>query len=346
MTAFVRVALVAAMAWGALCGCNEDVETVVVYCSVDEQFARGVLKEFERRTQVRTLAVYDSEAGKTTGLVNRIRAERGRPRADVLFSGEVFNTILLAQEGLLASYDPPPASDIPRHLRGSGQKGEDKNTKANELCWTGIGLRGRVLAYDPMRTALDDLPQRWEEFAYPRWAPRVALGNPMFGTTRGHVAAMFALWGKDRTTAFLVNLKDAGALVVDGNSSALRAVIDGRAEMCMTDTDDVWVAQRDGASVALKYLDMGDGGTLWIPSSVALIEGGPNRANGELLVDYLVSEEVERMLAESRSRNIPVRAALRESLGVDEVKTSHVSYRDIAGVMDESSALVREILLK
>lgn len=346
MRPVARVALMAVMGWGGLFGCSEDVETVVVYCSVDEQFARGVLKEFERRTRVRTLAVFDSEAGKTTGLVNRIRAERGRPRADVLFSGEVFNTILLAQEGLLAPYDPPTASDIPRRLRGSGEKGNKRKTKENKLCWTGIGLRGRVLAYDPKRTAPDDLPRQWEEFAYPRWAPRVALGNPMFGTTRGHVAAMFAMWGKERTTGFLVNLKDAGALVLDGNSSALRAVIDGRAEMCMTDTDDVWVAQRDGASLAIKYLDMGDGGTLWIPSSVALIEGGPNRANGELLVDYLVSEDVERMLAQSRSRNVPVRAALCESLGIDKVNTSNVSYRDIASVMDESAALVREILLK
>ena len=69
-----------------------------------------------------------------------------------------------------------------------------------------------MLAYAPKRTALDDLPQRWEEFAYPRWAPRVALVNPMFGTTRGHVAAMFAMWGKERTKGFLVNLNDAGVL--------------------------------------------------------------------------------------------------------------------------------------
>ena len=126
MTPFARVALLTAIGWGTLCGCSEDVETVVVYCSVDEQFARAVLKEFERRTRVRALTVFDSEAGKTTGLVNRIRAERGRPRADVLFSGEVFNTILLAQEGLLASYDPPTAADIPRHLRGGGENGKNK----------------------------------------------------------------------------------------------------------------------------------------------------------------------------------------------------------------------------
>ena len=48
---------------------------VTVYVSIDEPFAREVLAEFERRTGIKAVPVFDSEAGKTTGLVNRIIAE-------------------------------------------------------------------------------------------------------------------------------------------------------------------------------------------------------------------------------------------------------------------------------
>jgi ABC-type Fe3+ transport system substrate-binding protein len=54
-------------------------------------------------------------------------------------------------------------------------------------------------------------------------------------------------------------------------------------------------------------------GTLLIPNTVARIKGGPNPAHAATLIDFLLSEEVERMLAESTSHNIPLREALQDS---------------------------------
>lgn len=48
---------------------------VVVYTSVDQPFSEPILDRFEEETGVRVLAVYDVEAAKTTGLVNRLIAE-------------------------------------------------------------------------------------------------------------------------------------------------------------------------------------------------------------------------------------------------------------------------------
>ncbi len=172
------------------------------------------------------------------------------------------------------------------------------------------------------------------------------IANPLFGTTRGHVAAMFALWGPERATAFLTNLRDGGLLLSDGNSSAVRAVMANRAKIAATDTDDVWVAQRSGASLDLRYLDMGDGGTLMIPCSVAMIKGCRHGDTARALVDFLVSQEVERMLAESDSRNVPVRPALRESLGLAWPPETHVAFDAIADALEESERAVREILIR
>lgn len=318
----------------AIAACARSSDALIVYCSVDERFARQILDAFQSATGLTAEPVFDSEAGKTTGLINRIRAERERPRADVLFSGELFNTMRLANEGLLEPFDPPAAADIPRRCRDPARR------------WTAIGARGRVLAFDPKRIARDQLPDTWEQLAAPRYASRLAFANPLFGTTKGHIAAMFVLWGDDRAVDFLKRLRDNGALMVDGNSSAVRAVIDGRADWCMTDTDDVWVARRDGAALDLKHLDMGDGGTLWIPCSVALIKNARHPDRAKRLVDFLVSADTERMLARSESRNVPVRSALRRELGIAEPPASKVSFTRIAARLESSTARVREILLR
>jgi len=309
---------------------------LVVYCSVDEVFAKGVLQDFQNRTGVAVRPAFDSEAGKTTGLIQRIVAEAdaGRPRGDVLWSSEVFNTIQLARRGLLESYESPVAADIPERFRDPGHR------------WTGVSVRARALAFDPKRVNVSELPTQWQELAQSKFAGRTAMANPLFGTTRGHVAAMFAMWGPEAGRRFLHEIREGGVRIVDGNSAAVRALIAGQVEFAMTDTDDVWVAQRAGASIDLRYLDMGAGGTLVIPCTVAIIKGGPNGTLARQLVDYLLSADAERMLAQSDSRNVPVREALRKELGMDWSAESVVDYPTVTNAMEESIAAVRDILIR
>ncbi len=314
----------------------KDGDRVTVYCSVDETIASVILADFESTSGIKVNAVYDSEAGKTTGLVQRIvrEAQTGRPRAHVFWSGELFATMRLADEGFLEPYDPPTASDIPARYRDPQGR------------WTALAVRARVLAYDPQRTSADELPSRWEDLGKREFASRTAIANPLFGTTRGHIAATFALWGKDRGDAFLVGLRHHGALIVDGNSATVRAVMDGRVAFGLTDSDDVWMARRTGASIDARPLDMGDGGTLLIPCSVGLVKGGEARERARRLADFLVSAHVERALARSDSRNIPVRSALREELKMALPDETKLSFDAITQSLDEADRAVRNILVR
>ena len=89
----------------------------------------------------------------------------------------------------------------------------------------------------------------------------------------------------------------------------------GTLTVCLTDTDDVWAAQAQGLDVDLIYPahsheDEAGNGTLLIPNTVALVKGGPNPLTAGALIDFLLSEKAERMLAESVSHNIPLRPGL------------------------------------
>ncbi len=290
------------------CGRADERPEVVLYVSADDYVARDVVAAFEASSGFRVRMVGDTEASKTTGLVERLRAEREAPVADVFWSSEVFMTIDLAREGVLAPSDPPAAAARPAATRDP------------EGRWHGFAARARVIAYDPDRLAAEDLPQAWSDVIRDRWAGRVVMADPRFGTTGGHLGVMKAWWDVRLMPGFydawLLGLRDVGVrMLPGGNAAAVRAVLDGEADLALTDTDDVWAAQAAGGRIAMVYprhaKDPGRGrGTLLIPNTVGLVAGGPNPEAGLALVDFLLSPEVERILAESDSRNIPMHPQL------------------------------------
>jgi molybdate transport system regulatory protein len=80
-----------------LSGCGRSASNVVViYTSQDEVYAEPILREFEKETGLQVQPVYDSEAVKTVGLVNRLLTERNNPQCDVFWNNEEFRTRQLA----------------------------------------------------------------------------------------------------------------------------------------------------------------------------------------------------------------------------------------------------------
>jgi iron(III) transport system substrate-binding protein len=132
----------------------------------------------------------------------------------------------------------------------------------------------------------------------------------------------------------------------DGNATAARKVGRGELLICATDTDDVIVRQERDEPVAMVFPDMGDGGTLLIPNSVAMMEGAPNPEAAKQLIDYLTSAVTERMLAESDSRNYPVRETLRNELGMELPPETKLGFREIADAMDKAIRLAGEHLMQ
>src|SRR5262245_38493724 len=62
--------------------------TVVAYVSEDQVFSEPILKDFERDTGITVKAVFDTEGAKSTGVMNRLIAEKDNPQADVYWASE------------------------------------------------------------------------------------------------------------------------------------------------------------------------------------------------------------------------------------------------------------------
>jgi iron(III) transport system substrate-binding protein len=306
---------------------------VIVYCSVDPEFARDILGAFEKQTGVKVVVRYDEEATKTTGLVQRLRAEADHPAADVLWSGECFQTIALADEGILAPYRGPAVMGWPAQFA-------DPNGR-----WHAFGLRMRVIAWNTKRVGPADAPRKLEDLLDAKFKGRIVMANPAFGTTRGDVASWFAHYGAQRAKDILRGLAANGVRQVQGNSTAVRLVALGEADVCFTDTDDVYIAQRNGWPIEMAPLDQGGAGALAIPNTVALVKGAGNEAAAGELIEFLLSEQVERLLAASESHNIPIRPAVAAQYAKYAIgKPLEIDYRKVADQQPAALAAVKEIL--
>ncbi|MHC4475852.1 MAG: extracellular solute-binding protein [Planctomycetota bacterium] len=273
---------------------------VVLYCSVDQGIAEPIVAEFERQTGIEVSARYDTEASKTVGLVQRIRAEGASPIADVFWSSEIFHTVRLARDSLLAAYRSERTANWPGKFADSQGR------------WYGFALRARVIAYNTRRVSAEQAPRTLEDVLDRRWRGKIVMAAPEFGTTGGDVASWFVHYGIDRATEILRQLKANEIRLVEGNSTAVRMVATGQADICFTDTDDVYAGVRNGWPVAMNYLDQGGDGPLTIPNTAGVINGAPHPEEAKTLMDFLLSEKAEQMLAESDSHNAPIHAGLAE----------------------------------
>ena len=274
---------------------DEALREVTIYTSVDQVYSEPVLRAFEAETGIRVNALYDAEAAKTVGLVNRLIAEKEAPLADVFWNGEFSQTLALKEEGVLAPYAAPPAADLPALFVDP------------EGFWTAFGGRARVLFVNTDMMAEADWPR--SIFDLPARARELALANPLFGSTATHAAALAAALGPEEALGYFEALKAGGARVVDGNAVVRDMVAAGRVPMGLTDTDDACVSILKGAPVAVVFLDQEAGGlgTLVVPNTVALIADAPHPDLGKVLADYLLSPETEAAMIESGWVQIPSR---------------------------------------
>ena len=162
------------------CGRSDRPREVTAYVSADRPFSEPIMQEYERRSGVRVNVVYDTEETKSTGLANRLLAEKGRPQADVFWSNEPVRTLVLKARGVLAPYQSPSA-------QGLGDAFKDP-----EGFWTGFSARLRVIVYNTNTVTADTAPRSVFDLADPRWKGQVAIADPRFGSTSFHVAALYA----------------------------------------------------------------------------------------------------------------------------------------------------------
>lgn len=239
---------------------------VVLYTSQDQFYAEPILDEFTRETGLAVRTVFDTEAAKTVGLANRLRAEQKHPGCDLFWSNEEMQMRRLLAEGVVLSEG-----------------------------WRSAGFRTRRIVINTNLVRSSDAPRGLLELTNAFWRGKIALAYPLFGTTSAHFEALRQHWGDAVWQAWCRGLVQNGAKVVDGNSLVVRLVATAEAWIGLTDSDDIAAGLKQSWPIA--PLPPGPE-TLVIPGTIGFVARGPRPGLAARLAEYLARPEtLQRLVA-------------------------------------------------
>lgn len=319
--------LLLAATLGSLGSCSKSREqqTVVVYTSVDDVFARPIAEQFQKATGIEVKLVPDTEETKSAGLLNRLIAEKARPQCDVFWSGDPVRAGILKNKGVSATYESPAADGLPAQFSDP------------QLHFTSFSTRARVIIYNTKLCPAGQEPKSIHDFTDAKWKDKTCLANPLFGTTSMHAAAWFETMGEEKAKTFFAGLTANGTKMLSSNGEVKRRVAAGDFAFGLTDTDDAIGAMLEGKPVNFVLPDQDSTGTLLVPNAAVLIAGAPHAENGRRFIDYLLSADTEKALAASEAAQIPLRSGVpgpAKLPPLDKIKAMAVDYTKLAERLD------------
>jgi iron(III) transport system substrate-binding protein len=323
------------LAWLLLAGCGPAREKVVAYTALDRTLAEPILSEFTADTNIEVLATYDVEGAEPVSLTEAIIDESNHPRCDVFWTDEILDTLRLEERGLLAVYESPIGQEHPEAFRAVDGK------------WYGLAARARILLVNTEVVPEDQRPKSIYDLADEKWRGQIGIATPTAAASATHAACLFASIGEEKAKEFFQKLKANEVQIFAGDKEVAQAVAVGKIAFGLTDTGDAIIELEQGNPVNIVYPDRNPGelGTLFIPSSVCIIQGAPHADAARRLVDFILRPETEIKLANGPRAKIPLHPKAAAASRVQTprtVKAMTVNFREAAQQAAAAAKYIRD----
>ncbi len=309
-------------------------EAVNIFSYREPKLIEPLLKGFTEKTGIETNVVFAS-----TGLVERLTAEGKNSPADLLLTNE-FGLLLQATA---AGVTAPVKSEvlekrIPAEIRDpAGQ-------------WFGLTRRARIVYAAKDRVKQDAIT--YEELADPKWRGKICVRSGQHTYNVSLVASMIANLGAEKAETWLQGLKaNLARKPAGGDRDQVRDVQAGLCDLAIGNTYYMVAMQNSpdqkawADAVKILFPNAGDRGTHVNISGMALTANAPNKANAVKLMEYLVSDEAQKIYAETNGE-YPAVAGIKASSAVEAwgpLKADALALAKLAEFRKQASELVDKV---
>jgi iron(III) transport system substrate-binding protein len=279
------------------------------YTSMQLDFVDPLVDHFEKLYPKINVEVFYSGAVE---MAQRVwaEAEADKIRADVIWGADPSFAMQLKEKGLLMQYKSPNSDFVPDWLK-------DKEN---------YYIAGRVFsmgfAYNTKLISEKDVPKTWWEFV--EFGPKAAMASPLHsGTSFTTLAALVE--DKNYGWKWWETAAAKGVKVLRGTGDVTRGLISGEFSVIKGIDYVIGVHAAEGAPVAYKAPE---DGAVAVQSPLAIPASAPNPDNAKLFVDYILSKEGQKFLAE-KGYLTPVRDDVEPPPGfprAGEIKSLTIPY--------------------
>jgi iron(III) transport system substrate-binding protein len=306
---------------------------VNVYSHRHYDVDRELFERFTAETGIRVNVV----TGSADELMTRLQTEGRSSPADVLITVDAGRLYRAKERGLLQAVESPLlSSNVPAALRD-----EDGH-------WYALTTRARVLVYARDRVQASELPT-YEALAQPQWRGRVLVRSSENVYNQSLLASLIAHGGEAGALEWAEGIaRNLARSPSGGDTDQLKAVAAGAGDVAISNTyylaklatsadpEDRRVFERLG----VVFPNQGGRGTHINVSGAAVTRHAPNRANGIRLIEFLSSDESQRLFAEGNQEypvkpGVPMSALLRSwgDFQADTVALARLAELNTAAVM-------------
>ena len=248
---------------------------VIAYGNLDAVAAQAIADGFMKKyPSIKASPVRISGAG----IITRVDAEAraGKVVSDVIDSGQL-GMLALMDKKMMARYRSPQ-----REFYREGFK--DK-----EGYWTAYMTNVMVSAYNTRLVKKDEAPVKIEDLLKPRWKGKLAMDSQSyvwFGT-------MMQFFGEEAGLRFMKKLNEQDLRHVRGRRLASQLAAAGEFDMTVeTNLNSVLTFAGQGAPLWFAPIQP----LFYSPSLSFLTQGAPHPSAGALFIDYLLSEDGQRVI--------------------------------------------------
>lgn len=235
-------------------------------------------------------------------LIARIRADGERSPADVIITVDAARLHRAEEAGLFAQSDFSAYADrVPANLIDP------------DGYWISFARRARVIAYAPDRVDAGEIAS-YTDLADARWDDRICIRNSGNAYNQSLLAGLIAANGEEAAEAWAAAIVENMARAPQGGDrDQLRGIAAGECDVAVVNhyyyamlANSGDEADRAAAAASVLFFPAANaGGSHVNVSGIGIAANAPNPPEAQALIDFLLSEDAQRIFAEM-TNEIPV----------------------------------------
>lgn len=249
-------------------------------------------------------------------VLSRIKAENGKPMADVWFGGGADSFIAAKEADLLEPYISEESKTIP-------DKYKDK-----EGYWTGTSLVtvGFMVNNDLLKEKGLESPKTWTDLADPKYKGEIMMADPSIsGTNYAMVNGLIQNMGEEKAWNYFNKLNSNIPFLAKRGSEPANKVCSGEFAVGVIPMTGEYFVMEDQYPVSTIYPE---DVIPWIPAPVAIFKNAENTEAAKAFVDWSLSEKGQTFIQEKDPRYM-ARAEIKPVKSVESMPLDKLVDLDI-----------------
>src|SRR5690554_452564 len=332
-------ALFAGLAFSTFGAVAQAADEVNIYSYRQEFLIKPLLEAFTAETGIKANVIFSK-----SGLLERLQHEGANSPADVILTSDVGPLHDAVERDLVA---PIKSSIVEENVPAQYRSRDD--------LWVGLTARSRIIYTSKDRVEPGEI-QTYEDLADPKWKGRICTRSGKDSYNLSLIGSMIAHDGEEQAEQWLRAVKDNLARRPQGNDRGqVKAVMEGQCDLALGNTyyfghmitnEEEPEQQKWAQSVNILFPNQNDRGAHMSISGAALAKHAPNKDAAIKLIEFLTSEQAQKMYAEV-NYEFPVRPGiewsplLKEYMG--EFKADEINLGDVVKHRAAASRMVDRV---